>query len=161
MKPGLKLYQGHPVGRGPREMTQEELREAGHEPMSPLQAHRARCIDCCVGQANEVALCTAVKCPAWPFRMGANPWRQPASEERRQAARRTMTKINARRRERDGAETAGKLPEHGTAPLSTLRKWEGPTWDTAQVTESPETEPYRRDGKDDASQDCPAGMGGD
>jgi hypothetical protein len=50
MKPGLKLYQGHPAGRDPPEMTQDELREAGHEPMSPLQALRARCLDCCGAQ---------------------------------------------------------------------------------------------------------------
>jgi hypothetical protein len=43
MRAGLKLHQGSPAGRDPREMTQDELREAGHEPMSPLQALRARC----------------------------------------------------------------------------------------------------------------------
>jgi hypothetical protein len=71
MKPGLKLHQGHPAGRDPREMTQDELREAGHEPTSPLRALRARCLDCCGHQEKEVALCPAVDCPSWPFRMGA------------------------------------------------------------------------------------------
>jgi hypothetical protein len=47
MKPGHKLHRGHPAGRDPREMTRDELREAGHEPMSPLQALQARCLDCC------------------------------------------------------------------------------------------------------------------
>jgi len=38
MKPGLKMHEGHPAGRDPREMTQDELKAAGHEPMAPLQA---------------------------------------------------------------------------------------------------------------------------
>ena len=66
MIPGLELRGRHLVGQDPREMTREELREMGHEPMSPLQAIRAHCLDCCVYQEQEVALCTAVKCPSWP-----------------------------------------------------------------------------------------------
>src|SRR5215469_17810389 len=103
MKPGLKLHQGHPAGRDPREMTPDDLREAGHEPLSPLQALRAHCLDCCGYEEKEVALCPAVKCPSWPYRMGTNPWRKPASEARRAAARRTMTALNARRGKRGGA----------------------------------------------------------
>jgi len=117
MKHGLKLHQGHPAGLDPRQMSPQELRAAGHEPMSPLQAMRARCLDCCAGQANEVAVCPVVECPAWPFRMGTNPWRKPASEARREAARRTMERINAGRRKRDGPEASASPPEHGTAPL--------------------------------------------
>jgi hypothetical protein len=116
MKHGLKLHQGHPAGLDPRQMSPQELRAAGHEPMSPLQAMRARCLDCCAGQANEVAVCPVVECPAWPFRMGTNPWRKPASEARRETARRSMEKINAGRRKRDGPETSADPPEHGIAP---------------------------------------------
>jgi hypothetical protein len=116
LKAGLELRGKHPVGRDPREMTREELREMGHEPMSPLQAIRAHCLDCCVDQEKEVALYTAVKCPSWPFRMGTDPWRKPASPARREAARRTMTALNARRRERTGARSAARPPEHGAAP---------------------------------------------
>src|SRR6516165_11836169 len=116
MQAGLKMHQGRQVGQDPREMNPEELKAAGHAPMSPLQAHRARCLDCCADQANEVALCTAVRCPAWPFRMGTNPWRQPASDTRREAARRTMAGINARRPKRDGTGMAASPPEHGIAP---------------------------------------------
>jgi hypothetical protein len=32
MTPGLKLHQGHPAGRYPREMTKDELRAAGTNP---------------------------------------------------------------------------------------------------------------------------------
>ena len=117
MKPGLKLHQGQPAGRDPREMTPEELRAAGHEPMSPLQAIRAHCLDCCGSQANEVALCTAVKCPSWPFRLGTNPWRKPASDARRDAARRSMAQVNARRRKGDDTKPPASPPEHGIASL--------------------------------------------
>jgi len=118
MKPGIKLYQGHPAGRDPREMTRDELREAGHEPMSPQQAIRARCLDCCGYQEKEVALCPAVDCPSWPFRMGTDPWRKPASEARREAARRTMTSLNTRRRKQDGTAPSASPPDDGTAPFS-------------------------------------------
>src|SRR4051794_24671050 len=114
MKPRLQLRGKHPGGRDPREMTQDDLRGMGHEPTSPLQAIRAHCLDCCVYQEREVALCTAVKCPSWPFRMGTDPWQRPASPVRREAARRTMTALNARRRERDGGELAANPREHGT-----------------------------------------------
>ena len=64
---------GEAVGRDPRRMTAAELGSLGHQPMSPIAALRARCIDCCAGQAGEVRLCAAVNCPAWSFRMGKNP----------------------------------------------------------------------------------------
>jgi hypothetical protein len=115
VNPGLKLQHGHPAGRDPREMTHDELRQAGHEPRSPLQALRARCADCCGYQEKEVALCPAVDCPSWPFRMGTDPWRKPASEARRDAARRTMTALNARRN-RGGAVPLATTPERGTEP---------------------------------------------
>lgn len=41
---------------------------AGHDKMSPLQAIRRKCTDCCAGQVSEIRLCEAVSCPLWPFR---------------------------------------------------------------------------------------------
>ena len=41
-----------------------------------VKALRARCLDCCCGQASEVRKCTAVTCPSWSFRMGTNPHRE-------------------------------------------------------------------------------------
>jgi hypothetical protein len=64
------------VGRDPRTMTQDELQALGHRSMSILQALRARCVDCCGGSTAEVRRCVSVNCPAWPFRMGFNPWRE-------------------------------------------------------------------------------------
>jgi hypothetical protein len=60
------------AGRDPRAMTQEEIRSMGHEPMSPMEAIRARCLDCMAGSADEVRKCVAMACPLWPFRMGKN-----------------------------------------------------------------------------------------
>lgn len=35
---------------------------------SPRQAIKAKCIDCCCWQREEVALCTAEACPLWRYR---------------------------------------------------------------------------------------------
>ena len=86
-KIGLVLRDGQEVGRDPHQMTSGELVALGHNPMSPLKALRLRCIDCSAGSSLEVRLCTAASCPAWPFRLSRNPWRAPASEERRQQGR--------------------------------------------------------------------------
>jgi len=75
------------VGRDPRRMAQRELRAMGHEPMSPMEAIRAKCLDCCAGSLHEVRCCVTMACPSWPFRMGKNPWRAPLLEERREALR--------------------------------------------------------------------------
>jgi hypothetical protein len=78
---------GQPIGRDPRRMSPADLVVLGHQPMSPGRALRLRCLDCCGGQPTEVRACTAVRCPAWPFRMGANPWRE-VSDAKREAGRR-------------------------------------------------------------------------
>ena len=91
-KIGLELHNGHDIGRDPRRMTGDELAALGHQRMGPLKALRLRCIDCSGGSANEVRLCTAIQCPAWPFRMGENPWRAPASEAQLAHTRSLVTK---------------------------------------------------------------------
>jgi len=92
------------IGRDPREMTQVELRAMGHRAMSPMQAIRAKCLDCCAGSSDEVRKCIAVGCPSWPFRTGKNPWRAPPSEAQRESARRSIARMNA------AASDAGKMP---------------------------------------------------
>jgi hypothetical protein len=62
------------IHRTPREVPSEIL-ALYHREKNPLKALRARCLDCCCGQASEVRKCTAVGCPSWPFRMG-DPFRQ-------------------------------------------------------------------------------------
>jgi hypothetical protein len=81
------------VGRDPRKMTQDELRAMGHAPMSPMEAIRARCLDCCAGSSDEVHKCVAMACPSWPFRMSKNPWRE-VSEARREIGRRAAAKLH-------------------------------------------------------------------
>lgn len=49
-------------------------REAGHEPMSPMKAIRAKCTDCCAGQLSEIRACETVACALWPFRSGSHPY---------------------------------------------------------------------------------------
>lgn len=41
--------------------------------LTPIKAIRAKCLDCCCGQATEVKLCPANDCSLYPYRMGKNP----------------------------------------------------------------------------------------
>ena len=55
---------------------------------NPTKAIRAKCLDCCCGQASEVKKCPAEHCPLYPFRFGKNPFRQKRelTDEQRQIA---------------------------------------------------------------------------
>jgi hypothetical protein len=66
---------GELVGRDPREVPLAILSRY-HREQNPLKALRARCLDCCCFQPTEVRKCVSVECPSWPFRMGANPFRE-------------------------------------------------------------------------------------
>lgn len=46
---------------------------------NPVKAIRAKCLDCCGQQANEVKMCPAQDCPLYPFRLGKNPYRSSAT----------------------------------------------------------------------------------
>jgi len=54
---------------------------AGHLPMSPMQAIRRKCLDCCAYQPSEVKLCQAIACPLWPFRSGRHPYTRKGRAE--------------------------------------------------------------------------------
>jgi hypothetical protein len=41
--------------------------------LSPRQAIKAKCLDCCAWQREEVRLCTARGCPLWPLRPFQTP----------------------------------------------------------------------------------------
>lgn len=92
MNTGLEAGEdGHAVGKDPRIMSPDELAALGHRPTPPVQALRARCIDCCAGSPSEVRRCTAVRCPSWPYRMGVSPYRKkakPTDKERAAAGER-------------------------------------------------------------------------
>ncbi len=90
--------EGELIGKDPREVPLAILSIYHMEP-NPLKAIRSRCLDCCCGSAPEVRKCTAVNCPSWPFRMGANPFRQKRtlSEDRRRAAAERFAKMREAR----------------------------------------------------------------
>jgi hypothetical protein len=100
----------HPVGHDPRKMEPNELRALGHMQMTPLAALRLRCVDCCGGSAAEVRKCTALTCPAWPFRMGANPWRAALSDAEKTRRRNLLARVG---------KIAGKSSEPEKSPRAT------------------------------------------
>ena len=42
--------------------------------LTPIKAIRAKCLDCCCWQSNEVKLCTVTDCALYPYRLGHNPY---------------------------------------------------------------------------------------
>lgn len=40
---------------------------------TPIKAIRAKCIDCCCGQIQEVQRCPAEDCPLYEYRLGKRP----------------------------------------------------------------------------------------
>src|SRR5207247_1499081 len=56
-------------------------REAGHKPLTPIEAIRRKCLDCSCHQPSEVKLCQAIACPLWPFRAGKHPYTKRRLQE--------------------------------------------------------------------------------
>ena len=57
--------------------------------MTPMQAIRAKCLDCMCGQANEVKQSPCSDCPLYEYRTGHNPnraGREMTPEQRAAAA---------------------------------------------------------------------------
>jgi hypothetical protein len=44
--------------------------------LTPIQAMRAKCLECCSGSAKEVKLCPIPDCALYPYRFGTNPNRK-------------------------------------------------------------------------------------
>jgi hypothetical protein len=44
--------------------------------LTPVKAIKAKCLDCCCGNKNEVKLCVVEKCPLYLYRNGKNPSRK-------------------------------------------------------------------------------------
>jgi len=102
-------------------MKPDELRAFGHIAMTPLSALRSRCIDCCGGSVEEVRSYTAFACPAWPFRMGANPWRVPLSDAEKARRRILLARVgksagNSSELEKSRRVLAGLPPAAVAAP---------------------------------------------
>lgn len=68
------------------------------ETTSPIKAIRAKCLDCCCDQREEVKLCPAKDCPLWQFRLGKNPnrSRHMTDEQKRAAVERLKKAREAR-----------------------------------------------------------------
>jgi hypothetical protein len=64
---------GEKIGKVPRKIPMQDLNDLDH-PRTPLTALRATCLQCCQGSKGEVRKCVVYKCPAWPMRMGHNPF---------------------------------------------------------------------------------------
>lgn len=71
--------------------------------MTPLEAIRAKCLDCSGDSKGEVRLCTIETCPLFNFRMGKNESKAPRKmtdehkqklRERLKEARKQRGKIN-------------------------------------------------------------------
>lgn len=43
--------------------------------LTPIKAVRAKCLDCCCDNANEVKYCPSEQCALWQYRMGHNPYK--------------------------------------------------------------------------------------
>jgi hypothetical protein len=71
--------------------------------------------------------------------------RRSASESRREAPRRSMERINTRRRQGNTPEMSAGPPDGGTAPFLTQRSGTAPTWGTAPVDPEPNTELHREE----------------
>ena len=41
--------------------------------LTPIKSIRAKCLDCCCGQKQEVKLCMSKDCPLHPYRLGHRP----------------------------------------------------------------------------------------
>ena len=88
---------GHLIGRDPRKIGAHEFDGSGIAGRPILSVIREKCLDCCVGAADEVRKCVAVGCALWPYRMGSNPFRTVnLTDEERE-----------RRRDRLKARTSG------------------------------------------------------
>ena len=69
-------------GKRPKPGSEEErVLLATMRRLTPIQAIRAKCKDCCAGATKEVKLCPSNHCPHWSYRHGKRPER--GSEEER------------------------------------------------------------------------------
>jgi hypothetical protein len=73
---------GEKVGKLPGSISVALLKALGC-PTSPIKAIRAKCLECCCGDASEVRKCVAVDCALWPMRMGHNPFHALAGDKKR------------------------------------------------------------------------------
>jgi hypothetical protein len=61
--------------------------------LTPTKAIRAKCLDCCCGQANEVKLCPIPDCSLYPYRLGHNPSRAGLGNRSPNFARKSLAEM--------------------------------------------------------------------
>jgi hypothetical protein len=74
-KLAFKADEGELIGKHPSDVPSEIL-SLKFRAQNPLKAIRAKCLDCCCGNAAEIRKCVAVDCALWPYRMSTNPFRK-------------------------------------------------------------------------------------
>ena len=67
---------GETFGIHPKEFTAQDFNDLGHFDRPLSKVIRAKCLDCCVGNEQEVRQCVATTCDLYPYRMGSNPLRK-------------------------------------------------------------------------------------
>ena len=65
--------------------------------LTPLQAIRAKCLDCCCRSKKEVKLCTIPDCPLYPYRFGHSPHRSHTRTPKQVAASKKAGELLAKR----------------------------------------------------------------
>jgi len=80
-------------------------KEKKHTKRPILQVIRAKCIDCCCGDKQEVKLCAITDCDLHPYRFGKNPFisREPMSQDRKDAASAQFKEYRNRKKTEDAA----------------------------------------------------------
>ena len=73
---------------------------------NPVKVIRLKCLECCLGSSNEVALCTCEDCPLFAFRFGRNPYRNASkiSDEQKAILSARMKAMQIRTQASVGAE---------------------------------------------------------
>jgi hypothetical protein len=101
------------VGRDPRRMTAAEFSACGMEAKPLLAVIRAKCLDCCCDNAAEVRRCGDIRCPNWPYRMSANPFRRQdlTDDQRAECGRRLNQERAAVPAHNSRLENAAEAPE--------------------------------------------------
>ena len=71
--------------------------------ITPLEAIRDMCIDCCGGSRSFVSSCTDVRCPLHEFRFGKNPYRKTReyTEEEKEDLRNRMETARQAKKEKN------------------------------------------------------------
>jgi len=84
----------------------KNLKSIGHIPLSPLQVITRLCLRCRSGNQAQVIGCEERACVGWPWRLGANPWKNPPTPEQTEARRERMAHARKFRHARDIFEEA-------------------------------------------------------